>query len=194
MADKKLGGNCVILRGSQKEAGQSTTEFALTLILLMGFVFFFMQISLIFGFGNYAHYATFMSARAYLSAGANRDDQIDRAKNVIIRTLKQSAVNPSVDRFPAIAKGTGGGDPQGFNVDSPEYVPGNSNLSWLQGVRYTFRSKLFLIPLGGKSTDASGNSANQVTLTSESWLLREPTEDECESQLGKVSGIYDNGC
>ena len=184
----------MILRGPKKEEGQSTTEFALTLILLMGFVFFFMQISLIFGFGNYAHYATFMSARAYLSAGANRDDQIDRAKTVIVRTLKKSVVSTGADRFPSIAMGTGGGDPQGFNVDSPEYVPGDRNLSWLQGVRYTFRSKLFLIPLGGKSKSAAGNSVNQVTLTSESWLLREPTEDECQTQLGKVSGIYDNGC
>jgi hypothetical protein len=184
----------MILRGSKKEAGQSTTEFALTLILLMGFVFFFMQISLIFGFGNFAHYATFMSARAYLSAGASRDDQIDRAKTVIVRTLKKS-VTQGGDRFPAIAMGTGGGDPAGFNVDSPEYVAGSKDLSWLQGVRYTFRSKLFLIPLGGKNTgSAQSNSANQVTLTSESWLLREPTEDECQTQLGKVSGIYDNGC
>jgi hypothetical protein len=184
----------MILRGSKKEEGQSTTEFALSLILLMGFVFFFMQISLIYGLGNYIHYATFMSARAYLSAGSNRDDQIDRAKSVITRTLKRSTTQAGIDRFPAIARGTGGGDPQGFNVDSPEYVAGDRNLSWLQGVRYTFRSKLFLIPLGGKSTSSSGSSANQVTLTSESWLLREPTEEECQSQLGKVSGIYDNGC
>jgi hypothetical protein len=185
----------MILRGRKREEGQSTTEFALTLILLMAFVFFFMQLALIFGFGNFAHYATFMSARAYLSAGPNRDDQIDRAKNVIVQTLKRSATTAGIDRFPAIAMGTGGGDPQGFNVDSPEYVAGSKDLSWLQGVRYTFRSKLFLIPLGGKSaSSASGNSANQVTLTSESWLLREPTEDECQTQLGKVSGIYDNGC
>jgi hypothetical protein len=185
----------MILRGTNKEEGQSTTEFALTLILLMSFVFFFMQISLIFGFGNYAHYATFMSARAYLSAGATPEDQIDRAKNVIVRTLKRSSTTSGIDRFPAIAMGTGGGDPQGFNTNSPEYVPGDRNLSWLQGVRYTFRSKLFLIPLGGSSASSgSGSSVNQVTLTSESWLLREPSDEDCQTQLGKVSGIYDNGC
>jgi hypothetical protein len=186
-----------ILIGPHKEQGQSTIEFALTLILMMGLIFFFMQLSLIFGFGNYVHYATFMAARAYLSAGpGGPDEQGDRAKNVIIRTMKRSVTQSGIDRFPAIARGQGGsGDVAGFELNSPQYVPGDYNLSWIQGVRYTFRSRLFLIPLGGTGGGAaSANSPNSVTLTSESWLGREPSEEECKAQLGKVNGIYDNGC
>jgi len=189
----------MLLRGSKKEEGQSTIEFALTLILLMAFVFFFMQLSLIFGFGNYVHYATFMSARAYLSAGATDDDANTRAQNVIVKTLKRSSTQSGIDRFPAIAQGyqAQGGDgsqgPTGFALNDPHYVQGDYNSSWLQGVRYTFRSRLFLIPLGGTGAASSG-STNTVTLTSESWLGHEPSDQDCQGQLSKVKGIYDNGC
>ena len=37
----------------------------------------------VFALGNYAHYATFMAARAYLSAGPNQGDQRNRATTVI---------------------------------------------------------------------------------------------------------------
>jgi hypothetical protein len=168
----------MILRGNRK--GQSTVEFALTLILLMAVIFF--------------HYATFMSARAYLSAGPDQSDQMNRAKLVIEKTLKQSEILANRDRFPGIAQGVGGsGDPAGFDAGPPaEFVAGQRSSSWMQGVRYTFKSRLFLIPMGGSS--ANGGSANSLTLTSESWLGRETDEDECQTQMGKVQGIYDNGC
>jgi len=189
----------MILRGTKKEEGQSTIEFALTLIFLMAFVFFFIQLALIFGFGNYAHYATFMSARAYLSAGASSDDAQTRAQNVITRTLKRSMTQSGIDRFPSIAKGyqsqgTESQGPTGFGINDPNYQPGDYNSSWLQGVRYTFRSRLFLIPMGGLGGSAGSSSTNSVTLTSESWLGHETSDEDCAGQLGKVKGIYDNGC
>ena len=39
------------------------------LFLLMAFLLFYVQLSLLMGYGNYIHYATFMAARAYLSPG-----------------------------------------------------------------------------------------------------------------------------
>lgn len=188
----------MILRGRRKEEGQSTVEFALTLIFLLSFVFFFLQLALIFGFGNYVHYATFMSARAYLSAGATSDDAQNRAQNVIVATLKRSATQAGIDRFPAIAQGyqaqgTESQGPTGFAINDPHYQPGDYNSSWLQGVRYTFRSRLFLVPMGFGGVAGSG-STNSVTLTSESWLGHETSDEDCASQLGQVKGIYDNGC
>lgn len=183
----------MILRGKRKEEGQSTVEFALTLMLLMAFVFFFMQLSLIFGIGNYVHYATFMSARAYLSAGPNQDDQTTRAKNVIISTLKAGQTLENRDRFP-VAQATGGSSGlPGLDIDPPPFQMGNRSLSWLQGVRYTFKSRLFLLPLTGAG-GATNTSPNSVQLSSESWLGREPSDSECQKQLGPMNGIYDNGC
>ncbi len=95
------------------QAGQSTFEFALVLFLLMAFLLFYVQLALMMGYGNYAHYATFMAARAYLSAGPNKGDQTSRAHNVIVRMVKKGQGQEGVDRFPSIAKADRRGGSQG---------------------------------------------------------------------------------
>src|SRR3954470_14939009 len=97
------------------ERGQSTIEFALTLVLLMAIILFFLQLTLIFSFGSYVHYATFMSARAYLSAGPNKDDQAERAKNILYHMLTKGGAG-GADRYGFIGQGFGGGDPVGAEI------------------------------------------------------------------------------
>jgi hypothetical protein len=185
------------------EEGQSTIEFALTLILVMAFMLFYFQLGLLMGLGNYIHYATFMSARAYLSAGSSPDDQVSRATYVLNAMLAKP--NSTADRFPSIARGqpidgcqnpvapggcVGLGD-NGYKGD------GDRDLSWMQGVRYRFRGRLFILPLAGLSAQSQQGfttDVNSLTLTSESWLGREPTYSECSDDMGKLKGIYDNGC
>jgi hypothetical protein len=183
----------------RENSGQSTVEFILTFILFFAFFMFYFQLSMALAFGNYVHYASFMSARAYLASGPDLKDQQARAREVIVRMLKKSVGQSGVDRFPSIAKGFGPGDPPGFQVDPPsEYVDGNPASSWLQGVRYTFNSKLFMIPLAGLgkagATSAAQATLNSVTLTSESWLGREPADNECRSDMGNKNWFFDNGC
>lgn len=191
------GGKNKLLRN---ERGQSLVEFAMSMLLIFGFLFFFIQLSLILSWGNYVQYATFMSARAYLSGGKSQADQQDRAKRVLQRMVKMGE-GDSRDRFPMIAKGQGGGDPAGAEIGaSQNFDKNNYFLSWMQGVRYTFRSRLFLLPLGAKNR--SDPNAGTLTLTSESWLSREPTYSDClkyfdESGIGSVGSrkvFIDNGC
>ena len=113
-------------------SGQGTVEFALAMTLMMAFVLFFFQLSLVFAFGNYAHYATFMSARALLSAGADPGDQETRAENVITLTLKK-ANSPGVERLPTIAKSQGGGAVPGMDIDLSNFGSDPTNYSWAQG-------------------------------------------------------------
>lgn len=173
------------------EEGQTTIEFALTLILLLAFVLFFLQFALVSAWGNYVHYATFMSARAYLAAGPDPSDQEDRARNVILKTTKRGLGRGGMDRYPLIARGYGAGNPRGAEIGKgAQFNPDDPALSWMEGVRYTFRSKLFLLPFG----KPSDRSVNSLTLTSESWLGREPSYFECQGELGDKKGIFDNGC
>ncbi|MEO5970911.1 MAG: hypothetical protein ABIQ95_13365, partial [Bdellovibrionia bacterium] len=72
-----------------------------------------------------------------------------------------------------------------------EIMQNGQGTSWMTGVRYTFKSKLMMIPMGG--TGSSRGAVNSVTLTSESFLGREPTYIECNEFMGS-RGIYDNGC
>lgn len=153
---------------------------------------------MIFAFGNYVHYATFMSARAFLAAGQNSADQRTRARDVIVKMLKKSVGQSGTDKFPSIAVGVGGGDPGGFEIKSPRE---DEPLSWMAGVRYTFQGRLFMLPLSGsKKNQNTGpvspgqKSANTLLLKSESWLGREPTEDECSTVMRGKGWIFDNGC
>ncbi len=171
-----------------RNRGQATVEFALTMILFFSFFLFFFQLTMAFAYGNFVHYATFMSARAYLSAGMEIGDQQTRARDVIVKMLKKSVGASGVDRFPFIARGVGGTDPGGFEI-----MNGSQDAPWMVGVKYTFKSKLFMIPFGG--TGSRGRAAvNSVTLTSESWLGREPTSSECMQYMGSRRWLFDNGC
>lgn len=188
------------------QLGQSTVEFALTMLFLFAFTLFFIQLSLVLSFGNFVHYATFMSARALLSAGSNESDQYDRAKAVIIRTLKKSVGEPGIDKFPSIAKANGQGVLPGFQAGpAKEFQQDDINYSWMQGVRYTFRSKIFLVPLGKPKNNTAPAlrklPANTLELTAESWLGMEVTEFDCSGpqQMGGGGGRgrgwrTDNGC
>ncbi|MBC7386612.1 MAG: pilus assembly protein [Cryobacterium sp.] len=184
-----------ILRGAQSESGQSLIEFALSIVLVFGLLFFFIQLALILSWGNFVQYATFMSARAYLSAGPTRADQEDRAKLVLTRMVKRGTASND-DRFPMIAVGQGGEDDtvKGASIGGgPGFDPGNYDLSWMQGVRYTFRSRLFVLPIG-RPGSAPTAAKGQAILTSESWLGRDPSYQECLSTMGQMKGQIDNGC
>ncbi len=184
-----------ILRGAGKESGQSLIEFALSIILVFGLLFFFIQLALVLSWGNYVQYATFMSARAYLSGGTTRGDQLDRATDVLRRMVKRGTASND-DRYPMIAVGFEGDDDivKGASVGGgPTFDPGNYDLSWMQGVRYTFRSRLFVLPIGRPGTSASA-STGQAVLTSESWLGRDPTYQDCLATMKQLKGQIDNGC
>lgn len=175
---------------AQGEQGQATIEFALTILLVLAFVLLYVQASMVFAWANYIQYATFMSARAYLSAGHDQEDQARRARDVMVVTVKRGIGQPNLDRIPFLAEGEGGGEPRGVMIDAPaEFEAQTRDLSWLEGVRYRFKSRVFLVPLSGPSTAP----VNTVTLVSESWLGREPSYQDCLGYMGE-GWIIDNGC
>ncbi len=187
-----------------RQEGQSTIEFVLGLILLLSFLFFYFHIAMVFAFGNYVHYVTFMAARAYLSASTSQSDQRQRAVAVIQATVKY---NGASDRLPSIAKGYAGngGTYSDDNVvglaisNPPQFLPSVKAVSWLEGVRYQFQSRIFLIPFMGFGSAASqdpsnSQNTNMVNLVSESWLSRESSFEECQEVMRLQHGIYDNGC
>lgn len=186
-------GSFYLVKLSRDCQGQSTIEFALTITLFLTFTFFFLQLGLVFAFGNYVQYATFMAARSYLSAGPDSQDQEQRARYVIGTMLKRSAFQTRTDKFPSIAKGYGGdGEFPGLLVGRGSmYQENNDDTLWMTGVQYTFSGKLFPVPLGRSS---NGTSLTSLQLTSESWLGRDPTDSECTSAMEKIKGSIDNGC
>lgn len=192
---KESGRKLQVFHGKESESGQSLIEFALSIFLVFGLLFFFIQLALSLSWGNYVQYATYMAARAYLSGGVSQNDQNERAIDVLRRTVKRGVVSND-DRFPMIAQGINGDDPtvKGASVGGgPGFDPGNYDLSWMQGVRYTFRSRLFVLPIGRPGTPLDA-SKGQAVFTSESWLGRDPTYQDCLATMRQLKGQIDNGC
>jgi hypothetical protein len=183
-----------------KTKGQSLVEFMLTCIAFFTFLFMVVQVFIGFGVANYFQYATFMAARALLPGRGNPQAQISTAKSVLSYMVKRG----EVDRFPSFAKGSGGGTPEGFITvgASPRVSLGadkSRDNSWEQGAAYRFKLKLYMMPMvrGAKS-----GSKNALEIQSETWLGRDPSENECRDQLARrKQGIgsqrewsIDNGC
>lgn len=182
----------------KKQKGQATVEFILMVSILMAYSLFFFRFTFIFAYANYVQYATYMSARAYLSSASSVEVQRQRASQTLVALLKMKG-SPGTERYKVIAQGinqAGGGpgempDPGGATgMFFLEDTSGSSDLSWQKGVRYVFRGRMFLVPLAGFGPGQK--NVNDLTLTSESYLGREPTSLECESEMGIK--LWDNGC
>ncbi len=152
----------------------------------------FVQVALSFGVANYIHYATFMAARAYLSSRQTISDQHQAARDVADRMLK----NGDQARFRNIIKpATDGGGAGDVSIGGPRLVAAGSgdarDRNWEQGVTYAFKAKLYMMPVIRSNNPRHGNS---ITLESQSWLGREPSEEECGAYMAKKNGLVDNGC
>lgn len=183
----------------RQESGQGTVELLLTLFAFFTIAFMYVQVGFGFGVANYIQYATFMSARAFLSAHKTEAEQRLAGQGVFEKML----VRNGKDRFQGLANSSGDGSPAGFFAGrgrEVQFANANArNTAWEQGVTYKFDMKMYMMPL---VRGAKRGEANRVTLVSESWLGREPSEDECLKQLtarkGKVNAkgnvLFDNGC
>jgi len=197
------------------EQGQSTLEFILSFILVIAFILFYFQLALVLGYGSFVQYATYMASRAYASASRDEGDQEIRACEVMTAYLGKSSttcgISAGQEKYSILGKGDSVGGAEmgitGFSIkpasnSGKPFDPNNRELSWQQGARYTFKSRIFMIPLTGlgkgaeskNETDQDGVALTDVRLTSESWLNREPSERECKDHVSAKEGIIDNGC
>jgi hypothetical protein len=212
------------------ESGQAIVEFLIVFSMILTLIFVFVQLAWGIAYGHYVHYATYMAARAYLSSAPTQQDQVEAASAVLRQTVKTPAGN---DLLPFVAKARTGDerDVQGF-----EPVPGaavgfhsqaqgrekSRKFSWAEGVQYNFSLRLFLLPFAtfivkdgyGKSIQTGtptqpGKSIEwrgAIPFTSDSYLGREPTVQECFTEMTRLSTntgitradgrdfIEDNGC
>jgi hypothetical protein len=213
-----------------QESGQAIIEFLIVSSMIITMIFLFVSLSWGIGYGHYVHYATFMASRAYMASGETRKDQYDGAVSVLKTTLKKAN---GTDILPMLAKArTGderdvkGEEPvKGAAVGSHSETIGREKsrrYSWAEGVQYNFGLKLFMLPLAsfiakdgmGKTiTPGSGQETTKsvewkgfIPFTSDSFLGREPTTDECFREMTRISTqiginrldgadfLEDNGC
>lgn len=185
----------------RRKKGQSFIEFILAMFAFLTVTFMFVQVAISFGIQNYIQYATFMASRAYLSA-YNVGSQQKKAAETYMRAFLEPNGQVAFKGF-ATPVENGNSEVPGVFIGGQKLAPiGSDNArtqNWMQGVTYTFKSRLYMIPILKSKTAAQGNS---VELESQSWLGREPTEEDCRAYLGQrqnkhdIKGelLVDNGC
>ncbi|MFM8268778.1 MAG: TadE/TadG family type IV pilus assembly protein [Pseudomonadota bacterium] len=170
-----------------KREGQTVVEFMIVSLVVFFFLFFLLSISFVLVLSQYVDYATFMSARTYKAAHGDAGSQVSKAQEVF-----EAYIAPV--RAMGLVR----------NVSSLEFTkinPGDRpNLS--EGVRVNYDVNLFYLP----PLFAKNKVNSAITLTSESFLGRDPNFDECvdffknfTNRLGinvqdLVGQMEDNGC
>lgn len=147
---------------TNNQKGQSTIEFIITFSVTVGFIFLFMQMAINYTNGYLIHHATFMASRAYLSADSEQKDPNLGDKNAEI--LAQNIFKHYMPAFlkPDLSKLKVNGP----TIDKKAFV----------GVYYDFTQIFSLSFIGGK---------DEMFFRSESFLGREPTRPENNSQICK---------
>lgn len=169
------------------ERGQSTVEFIFTFIFIVGMLFLFLKIALIYTNGYFVHYVTFQASRAYMTYDTHAAIQgADAgAKNQALAVFNSYPISPLLGE----SVGT-------LELKNPEEAGAYPIHS---GAIYSYETTFGISDfLGGKIP---------LKFVSESFLGREPVRIECAMRTCdaiKATGascesfvevtIFDNGC
>lgn len=176
-----------ILKINKDQKGQSSIEFIMTFAFAIGICFLFVSHAINMTTGFLAHYATFMSGRAFLTYDAT-SNTVGTNMNSAERIAKKVFNIYRLDRF---------GLPSSIKVYKPK--PAGQNSPLFSGVTVTFQKRLTPYKLVG--------GAVKATMMSEGFLGKEPLKIQCWEQTCRAMGIgkcleqgemditvYDNGC
>lgn len=168
----------------QNEKGQSSVEFIISFIMVVGFVFMYVKIALNYTNGYLVHYANYMSSRAFMvyEANSNTPEGSDSGAVSISKEVWESLNIESVIKP---------------NVVMTHNLPGSVGNNVYVGVISTYQD-IFSVFSNVGSTDS-------LEFKSESFLGREATIAECVERVcaafrtlgvtcGKNTTVMDNGC
>lgn len=186
-------------REKRNESGQALIEFVLGLMIVFSFFFFYVKMAAVFAIGNYIHYATFMSARAYTASASNEDTQRQNAETVLKKMIgnRFKTVVSSFECEGGCPENTMGSVSGGRVGPGPYAMEDPMRNAWNQGVTYSYKAKLSLFPWN------RDGDALTMKLVSESWMPREESIEECNQRKTTIRGSitvpnikmeWDNGC
>jgi hypothetical protein len=159
----------------QNQSGQAITEFVLGLMIMISFFFFFIKMAAVFVIGNYIHYATFMTARTYMASASKTETQKDNAELVLRKMIAgrwKNIIKPDTST-------SSGSVPGGF-VGKGQIYDDSPGDYWNEGATYSFIAHMTMHPWNAQG------EVLELKLTSESWMPREQSEEECIATRQKI--------
>ena len=185
------GGKPILLKRKKRDIkGQSSVEFIISFVVVLGFCFSFFRLAILYTNGYLVHYATYMAARSYMVFDNNSNEPSggDGGAGLLAKKVFDGfKVGGLVGSYSGNLEVH---DPESFNT----YI---NNL--YVGVWTEFQQQLPTVLMGKKRT---------LNLRSESFLGREPTRSECYNRICRAMGeaaltseycgvhstLFDNGC
>lgn len=164
------------------QSGQSTIEFIFSFIFAVSLILMVFNTSINYAAGYVTHYATFMASRVFLTQDSN--DTTEGSGSTM--SVAQSAALQTFQKYNLEVFGiqTDSFNPsqQGDDVTAGEYL--------MIGIRTSFKRKMDVV---GRVT-----GQQELILTSESFLGREPTRGVCAQRVcyaitGQTSGCHGSG-
>ena len=172
-----------------KEEGQSSIEFLITLTIALGLLFSFFKMAIIYTNGYLVHYVVYQSSRAYMvgERHSNAQDGSDGfAKEMAEDVFESYDLAGIIPEF------------EGSLVVEDPVSNGSPATNLFVGVRTNFNQRL-MIPGTSSTID--------IDMQSESYLGMEPTRAECffstcqaikemgmSTMCQKNTTVSDNGC
>ena len=147
-----------LLQKLKRKEGQTAVKFVIVCLVVFFFLLFFLSLAFVLILSQYMDYATFMAARTYKSAHGDRASQEAKAFNVF-----REYVTPVENS--AMIK----------NIRGPIFLNPGGREHRSEGVRVEYDVNLFYLP----PLFAKNRLDSVITLTSESYLGRDPNYDEC---------------
>jgi uncharacterized protein (UPF0333 family) len=202
----------------KKQRGQVMIEFIFVFTIVLTLIFVFVQLAWATAWGHYAHYATFMSARAYLSSASSKLKQVENAVTVLNKMVKRAEGDADLLEF--VAKSSSGDnrditacpeDVKGACIGThPQFntAPRSRAYSWAEGVQYNYGVKMYVMPLAdwvkkdkGKTyTVGTGDEkstpisfSGSIPFASDAFLGRETSHAECLEDMQRLSIGFPRG-
>lgn len=169
-----------------KQKGQSSIEFIMSFVVVLGLFFMFLSTGLNFVAGYLTHYAVYHSSRVFLSfdQGKNPEDVFSLAQ----RRATEAFKSVHLENF-------------GVEGDIKFNIPGSGSIPEFYGAYFQYKRPLSIYRM------ITGEKV--INYMSESYLGKEPTREECRRQICQAMGmscdqgtpsgdfdvtLFDNGC
>lgn len=175
-----------------ENAGLITVDFLFAFILVSGFSFALLSLTLTLSVVELTQYITFSSARTFMAAHTNLEKQKQMGRDKYIQLLENSVFSPLFQNGWFEIGDTPNIGNQSENPFEQANYPKVDELHYqFFGVNVGFTAHVlqFRIPLYG-STTGTDEDKNTFSTVIGSYLNREPTLHECQENFNKSRWLY----
>ena len=175
---------------SDRERGQGVLEFVVVSSSIIFFIFMYVNLCYVFLVSEYIDYSVFMSARSLFAAhqayqgsctlGSPAPTQECMAQLTLESMLKLDAggVFGPLVKFKTTAQEA---------VQAKAHYPNpHTKDNLVAGVKVEYEVPLFIIPPLGVLKKEDISRVTRISVVSETYLDREPTQDECYNRLEQI--------